>query len=140
MIPSRARSGSRLATPARRTGINLDDGATLNEEDDPDTGPNSLQNKPNLTSAENSATTTTVEGSLNSVPNRTFRIRFFSNPSGNEGKKYIGAKNVTTNANGDTGTFTFKPENKVGANQNITATATDPDGNTSEFSAPEGVV
>jgi CSLREA domain-containing protein len=116
-------------------------GATPNDEDDPDTGSNNLQNKPNLTSAKNSATTTTIKGSLNSVPNRTFRIRFFSNPSGNEGKRYIGAKNVTTNADGDTGSFTFKPENKVGANQNITATATGTTtGNTSEFSGPEEVV
>ena len=122
-------------------GIDLDDdGATPNDPDDPDTGPNNLQNKPNLTSAENSATATTIKGSLNSVPNRTFRIRFFSNPSGNEGKKYIGAKNVSTNASGDTGTFTFKPENKVGANQNITATATGTTtDNTSEFSGSEEV-
>jgi CSLREA domain-containing protein len=116
-------------------------GATPNDPKDPDTGSNGLQNKPNLTSAENSATTTTIKGSLNSIPNRTFRIRFFSNPSGNEGKKYIGAKNVTTNANGDTGSFTFKPENKIGANQNITATATGTTtGNTSEFSGSEEIV
>jgi CSLREA domain-containing protein len=115
-------------------------GATPNDPKDLDTGSNNLQNKPNLSSATNSATTTTVKGSLNSVPNRTFRIRFFSNPSGNEGKKYIGAKSVTTNADGDTGTFTFKPENKVGGSQNITATATGTTtGNTSEFAAPEEV-
>lgn len=122
-------------------GINLDDdGATPNDPDDPDTGPNNLQNKPNLTSAENSATTTTIKGSLNSVPNRTFKIRYFSNPSGNEGKEYIGAKNVSTDANGDTGTFTFKPENKVGANRNVTATATRLlAGDTSEFSGSEEV-
>lgn len=122
-------------------GINLDDdGATPNDEGDADIGPNNLQNKPNLTSAQNSATTTTIKGHLNSVPNRTFKIRFFSNPSGNEGQKYIGSKNATTDADGDTGTFTFKPENKVGANRNITATATRLlAGDTSEFSAPEEV-
>jgi hypothetical protein len=80
-----------------------------------------------------------VKGSLNSVPNRTFRIRFFSNPSGDEGKKYIGAKNVTTDD--DKSSFTFKPENKVGANQTITATATRLlAGDSSEFSNPEAVV
>ena len=116
------------------------DGATPNDEEDPDDGPNNLQNKPNLTSAENAGGETTVKGSLKSVPNRTFRIRFFSNPSGNEGKKYIGAKSVTTDADGNVA-FTFKPENKVGANQNITSTATGTTtGNTSEFSAPEEVV
>ena len=115
-------------------------GATPNDPKDSDTGSNNLQNKPNLTSAENSATTTTIKGSLNSVPNRTFRIRFFSNPSGNEGKKYRGAKSVTTDVDGNVA-FTFKPENKVGANQNITSTATGTTtGNTSEFSAPEEVV
>ena len=123
-------------------GINLDeDGATANDTDDGDTGPNNLQNKPNLTSATNGGGKTTVKGSLNSVPNRTFRIRFYSNPSGNEGKKYIGARKVATDDDGDTGTFTFKPENKVGANQNITATATRLlAGDTSEFSGPEEVV
>jgi CSLREA domain-containing protein len=123
-------------------GINLDDdGATANDTDDGDTGPNNLQNKPNLTSAENAGGETTVKGSVNSVPNRTFRIRFFSNPEGNEGKKYIGARNVATDADGDTGSFTFKPENKVGANQRITATATRLlAGDTSEFSNAEAVV
>jgi CSLREA domain-containing protein len=123
-------------------GINLDDdGATANDTDDGDTGPNNLQNKPNLTSARNGGGKTTLKGSLNSVPNRTFNIRFFSNPSGNEGKKYLGAKNVITDANGDTGSFTFKPENKVGANQTITATATRLlAGDTSEFSNAEAVV
>jgi len=122
-------------------GIDLgDDGATANDEDDPDSGPNNLQNKPNLTSAENSGGETTVEGTLNSLANRDFRVRFFSNPSGSEGKKYLGAKSgVTTNANGNV-SFTFKPENKVPAGQTITATATrGSTGDTSEFSANEEV-
>ena len=122
-------------------GIDLgNDGATANDEDDPDDGPNNLQNKPDLTSAENSGGETTVEGTLNSLSNRIFRIRFFSNASGGEGKKYIGAKsNVTTNANGNV-SFTFKPENKVPAGHTITATATrGSSGDTSEFSGPEEV-
>jgi CSLREA domain-containing protein len=123
-------------------GMNLDDdGETPNDPDDEDTGPNNLQNKPNLTSAENSGNQTTVKGDLNSEPNETFKVRFFSNPSGNEGKKYIGAKSVTTNANGNTGTFTFKPENKVPTGQNLTATATRySTGDTSEFAGSEEVV
>jgi trimeric autotransporter adhesin len=122
-------------------GIDLgDDGATPNDEDDPDSGPNNLQNKPNLTSAENSGGETTIEGTLNSLSNRTFRVRFFSNPSSGEGKKYIGVKsNVTTNANGNV-SFTFKPENKVPAGHTITATATRGSTNdTSEFSGSEVV-
>jgi hypothetical protein len=57
-------------------------GNTENDENDPDTGPNSLQNKPELTTAETSGGKTTIEGKLNSRPNRTFVIRFFSNPGG----------------------------------------------------------
>jgi CSLREA domain-containing protein len=122
-------------------GIDLgNDGATANDEDDLDPGPNNLQNKPDLTSAENSGGETTVEGTLNSLSNRNFRVRFYSNPSGNEGKKYIGAKsNVKTKANGNI-SFTFKPENKVPAGRTITATATrGSTGDTSEFSGSEVV-
>jgi CSLREA domain-containing protein len=111
-------------------------GITANDPQDPDTGANNLQNYPVLTSATTSGGTTTIKGSLNSTPSKTFILRFFSHPQGlaAEGKKFIGAKSVTTNANGNTGTFTFKPDNEVGAGQNITATATNPGGNTSEFS------
>ncbi len=118
-------------------------GTTANDDDDPDDGPNNLQNKPNLTSAQNSGPTTTIKGSLNSEPDETFRLRFYSNPpsGGAEGKKYIGQKSVSTNANGNTGSFTFIPENKVGAGQSVTATATrNSTGDTSEFSTARVVV
>jgi hypothetical protein len=115
-------------------------GPTPNDLADGDTGPNNLQNFPILSSAENSGGETTIEGILNSKPNQTFKVRFFSNPSGNEGKKYIGAKSVTTNLNGNA-SFTFKPENQVPAGRTITATATrNSTGETPEFSAPEEVV
>jgi CSLREA domain-containing protein len=117
-------------------------GTTANDEGDEDEGPNNLQNKPDLTSAVNSGGETTVQGTLNSTPDETFKVRFFSNPptGGAEGKKYIGAKSVTTNANGND-SFSFKPENKVTAGQNITATATrNSTGDTSEFSTARVVV
>jgi hypothetical protein len=113
-------------------------GNTENDENDPDTGPNSLQNKPELTTAETSGGKTTIEGKLNSRPNRTFVIRFFSNPGGPppEGTKFIGQKSVTTNAKG-TVSFEFQPAQAVPASQTVTATATNSGGNTSEFSAPK---
>ena len=122
-------------------GIDLgDDGPTPNDPDDEDTGPNNLQNKPNLTSAVTAGGSTTIEATLNSTPDETFKVRYFSNPPGSsEGKKYMGQKNVNTSANGNTGTFSFSPAQVVPDGQNITATATDADGNTSEFSAPEEV-
>ncbi|MGH3146596.1 MAG: Ig-like domain-containing protein, partial [Rubrobacter sp.] len=113
-------------------------GVTPNDLDDPDTGPNNLQNFPVLTSATTLAGTTTVLGSLNSTPNRTFTLQFFSNPSGEEGKTFRFQRNVTTNANGND-SFTFAVPEAVAAGQTVTASATDAQGNTSEFSAPETV-
>ena len=116
-------------------GIDLGgDGATPNDPQDPDAGPNNLQNKPNLTSATFDDSGLTVEGGLNSTPNKTFVVRFFSNPSGeNEGKFFVGQKTVTTNANGKA-TYTFTVVAAPIGTQNVTATATRA-GNTSEFSA-----
>jgi titin len=111
-------------------------GTTANDEDDFDDGPNNLQNKPTEIFAATGGSSTTIEGRLNGTPNETYTIQFFSNPptGGAEGKKYIGRKIVDTNANGDTGIFSFSPANKVPEGHSITATATDADGNTSEFS------
>jgi len=123
-------------------GIDLNaDGPTANDPGDTDTGPNNLQNKPALSSAKKSATgTTTVRGNLNSTPDKTFNIQFFSNPSGtDEGKIYLGSKSVTTNGTGNV-SFTFSTKKTIRLGQNITATATGPGGNTSEFSAPRKVV
>jgi hypothetical protein len=116
-------------------------GTTANDEDDFDEGPNNLQNKPVLALAATGRGSTTIEGTLNSTPSETFTIQYFSNPptGGAEGKKYIGQKSVSTNANGNTGTFTSSPAQKVPEGHSITATATDPNGNTSEFSTAKSV-
>ena len=121
-------------------GIDLgDDGRTANDPMDPDTGPNNLQNFPVLTSAK-TGSTTTIRGTLNSTPNTTFNVQLFSNPSGtDEGKKLIGQKSVTTDGSGDA-SFSYSPQSKVELGQNITATATSPGGDSSEFSAPKKVV
>ena len=76
----------------------------------------------------------TVQGSLNSTPNTTFRIEFFSSATcdalGNgEGRDFLGATDVTTSASG---TVNFSATPTLGTL--VTATATDPAGNTSEFS------
>jgi hypothetical protein len=114
-------------------------GATANDPKDPDTGPNNLQNKPVLTSATTSSGESIIRGKLNSTPNRTFKVLFFSNPSGeNEGKRVVGQKNVTTDGDGDV-SFTFRPARAVARGQNLTATATGPGGNTSEFSVARQV-
>jgi CSLREA domain-containing protein len=119
-------------------GLN-EDGPTPNDPKDPDTGPNKLQNFPVITSA----TTAQIEGKLNSRPNRIFTIQFFSNPAPNfptgfgEGETFLGERTVTTNGEGKA-TFTFAPSS-LSAGEFVTATATDPVGNTSEFSQAQVV-
>jgi hypothetical protein len=92
-----------------------------------------------MTSARTGSLKTTIKGSLNSTPGKTYVVRFFSNPSGDEGKTFIGQTSVTTDGSGNA-TFTFSPSQKVGLGQTVTATATSPAGDTSEFSAPRTVV
>jgi parallel beta-helix repeat protein len=123
-------------------GIDLgNDGPTANDTKDLDQGANGLQNKPALASATTSGSSTSVQGSLKSAPSKGFVIEFFSNPAGeNEGKKFLGNKVVTTNANG-VATFSFVPRQAVAVGQTVTATAMDSvAGNTSEFSAARVVV
>ena len=79
---------------------------------------------------------TVVQGTLNSTASTTFRIEFFSNtaadPSGyGEGQDYLGYISATTDSQGNA---TFQTTlSSVPAGQFISATATDPGNNTSEF-------
>jgi hypothetical protein len=125
-------------------GIDLGgDGPTPNDNKDRDEGPNTLQNKPRLTSATTTGTKIIMQGALRSSPNDSFTIRFFSNrssePRGYEGRTYLGTKSVSTDANGEV-TFSKALSAKVSAGQRITATGTGPGHNTSEFSVPQKVV
>jgi hypothetical protein len=115
---------------------------TANDTGDADTGANGLQNHPVLSSARKSATgTTTVKGSFNSTPDRTFQVQFFSNPGGtDEGKTLLGSESVSTNGTGNA-SIAFSTKKAIRLGQNITATATSTStGDTSEFSAPRKVV
>jgi Calx-beta domain/Beta-propeller repeat/Carboxypeptidase regulatory-like domain/CarboxypepD_reg-like domain len=122
-------------------GIDLGDqiGVTANDASDSDAGANSLQNFPVLTSMTSVGNSTTIQGSLNSTPNTTFQIDFYSSlaldPSGHgEGALFFNTTSVTTNDSGDaTINVTFPVA--LGTGRVVTATATDSAGNTSEFSA-----
>ncbi|MGB3404455.1 MAG: DUF4347 domain-containing protein [Microcoleaceae cyanobacterium] len=126
-------------------GIGIDllggDGVTANDELDADDGANTLQNFPELLSAEPVGDGTTVIGTLNSAPNTTYNVALFSSDpaivdaSGiPEGQNFLGIIQVTTDGNGNAGFV----ENVAGtgnlSGQLITATATDPNNNTSEIS------
>jgi hypothetical protein len=121
-------------------GLGIDlagDGPTLNDPGDFDTGPNNLQNFPVMTLAEPGATTH-LAGTLNSTPNTIFTIDFYDNTSPNaagfvEGERYLGSIVVTTDASGNA-TFDVTLPVATALGELITATATDPEGNTSEFS------
>lgn len=117
-------------------GIDLDtDGVTANDSGDSDSGANEEQNFPVLSTAVSSGGDTTITGSLNSLSATTFSIDFYSSPSGDEGRVYLGSDNVTTTGN-DASINTTLIGVSVTAGHVVTATATDPSGNTSEFSAP----
>jgi len=126
-------------------GIDLNGvGITPNDPGDADTGANNLQNFPVVTSGGPYGGGTTINGALNSQPSQTYRLEFFANaacdPSGNgEGQTYLGFTNVTTNGSGD-GVFSANLAVVTSTGQFITATAADPNNNTSEFSACVPVV
>ena len=110
---------------------------TLNDNDDPDTGPNNLQNFPIITGVSNQSGRTVLTGVLNSLPNQTFTLDFFRTPDADEsgfgeGKIYLGSLNAKTSATGFK-EFTFSVDGLF-TGQFFTATATSPSGDTSEFS------
>jgi hypothetical protein len=116
------------------------DGPTANDAGDGDIGGNNFQNFPVLSSVANISGNTVVSGSLSSTPNSSFVVEFFSNaacdPSGfGEGQTYLGSTTVATDGSGN-GNFTATLPALSGC-QTVTATATDADGNTSEFSPCE---
>jgi len=107
-------------------GIDLgDNGVTPNDTGDADKGPNNLQNKPVLSSANKNATgKTTIKGELNGSPNTSYIVQFFKNPQGtNEGRTLLFSRTVATNGTGNI-SFAFSTTKKVKLAQNMTATAT----------------
>lgn len=121
-------------------------GPTKNDPGDADGGANLTQNYPLLTAARSSGGGAQIDGSLDSAANETYRLEFFSSPycltvsplsllSINYANAlyFLGATNVTTDASGKTN-FSFTSSWPVPAGHLVTATATDSDGNTSEFS------
>jgi hypothetical protein len=75
-------------------------------------------------------------------PGATYTVQFFSNPPGTgEGRTCLGQKTGLNVDGSGHASFTFSPAGKVAVGQTITATATNEfTGDTSEFSAPKGVV
>ncbi len=118
-------------------GIDLgNNGVTPNDEAalDSDTGANGLQNFPSLTVSNFG---TSVDGVLHSAASNPYTVEIFSSPACDasefgEGDKSLGSVNVTTDPSG-TATFALEID-PLAEGERVTATATDSDGNTSEFS------
>jgi Domain of unknown function (DUF4214) len=120
-------------------GIDLGpNGVTPNDGCDGDAGANNLQNFPVILGSSHSATTVIIQGTLNSTPNTIFSLDFFANTSCDtfgfgEGSNYLGTATVRTDPD-CSASFTVIFDAVVATGQVVTATATDPAGNTSEFS------
>lgn len=120
-------------------GIDLaDDGVSENDLNDIDAGPNNLQNFPDIVSFSSANGSTAIEGSLNSRPNEQHRLEFFDNIAFDsshfgEGDSFIGAADVTTDSSGDA-SFNISFPYSLPGGHIITSTATDSQGNSSEFS------
>jgi titin len=102
-------------------------------------GGNHDQEAPVITSATSGGGVTTLSGMLQSAANTRFVIELFVNqtcdPSGlGEGEQFLASLTVTTDSGG-AASFTLALAIDVPPGEFLAATATDPEGNTSEFSA-----
>jgi CSLREA domain-containing protein len=112
-------------------------GVTENDGDDSDTGANLKQNFPSLSGAVSSGLGSSIQGSFQGAPNAALDVDFYASPtcdsSGNgEGQRRIGTIGVLANGSGFASFVASLDPIDPGAI--VTATATDQNGNTSEFS------
>jgi hypothetical protein len=120
-----------------KLGIDLDnDGVTPNNPAGSSSGANLLQPYPLLTSATLTNAGTLISATLDASPSTSYTVEFFASPVADpsgfgQGKTYLGSAVVTTDATGHA-SFSFTSGLDL-LGQAISATATDPSGNTSEF-------
>ena len=119
-------------------GIDIgEQGIAPNDGGDGDGGGNRNQNYPLISSAVAGGGVTTIQGLLINEPNTEYRVEFFSSPvcsttGFGEGRTFRGSTLVTTGGGGQATLATVIPLALV--DPFLTATVTDPLGNTSEFS------
>lgn len=112
--------------------------ATPNDAGDGDSGPNAFQNYPVIEGVSFVGGSVTITGTLNSMASTTFALEFFGNhrcddSAHGEGEIFLGSSPVTTDAAGNAA-FQVVLSVPTPAARRVSATATDPAGNTSEFS------
>lgn len=114
------------------------DGVTPNDTGDTDTGTNNQQNYPVLSAISGTGNSTVITGTLAEDPNSAYRAEFFASPacsdSLRQGETFLGAQTLQTGGDGVV-SFTVTLPHAAPWGEFVTATATDPFSNTSEFSA-----
>ncbi|MFM2052137.1 MAG: hypothetical protein RL456_174, partial [Pseudomonadota bacterium] len=115
-------------------GLSIDlghDGLTLNDAGDTDSGPNSLLNFPVLYNAVTAGAVTTITGEVRTEAATPLRVEFFVTPVGTEdptgygeGRQFIGAVDVTTDATGYASVSTTLAGLSLAAGDRVSATAT----------------
>ena len=123
--------------------VNLKLGVSPNVHLRPASGPNNLDNSPQLASAITADGVTTVKGTLDAAPHTAYRVQFFSSPAADasghgEGQTFLGETAVSTGPDG-LAAIVFNAPSSVPVGQVIAATAIDPGNNTSEFSNAQAV-
>jgi parallel beta-helix repeat protein len=125
---------------------NSTNGVTFNDPGDADTGPNGFQNFPVITSVVYGASSTTVNGTLSSAPSTIYDLDFYGNSicvrrpqDAPEARIFLGTHPVSTDGSG-AATFSVVLPVAVEDGSAVTATATDPAGNTSELSPRFAIV
>jgi hypothetical protein len=101
-------------------------------------GGNHGQPFPTLAAAGTDGSRVTIRGTLTAAPGTAYTLEFFANALPNasgfgEGEAYLGSGSVVTDGQGNA-TFTFAFAAAVDPSYCVSATATDPGDNTSQFS------
>jgi hypothetical protein len=124
-----------FANSLRAIDLGPNDGATANDSNDPDVGPNALQNKPLLTLATSDGTTAVISGSLNSLENANYRFEFFAGANQDQAERFLGSSEESIAAGVNNVSFAVALDAGIMAGEFVTATATNLlTGDTSELS------
>jgi parallel beta-helix repeat protein len=121
-------------------GIDLGfDGVTPNDTGDADTGANNKQNYPVIAGGSFTPSASELQGTLDSTPNTVFTLQLFRSATCDasgygEGKELRDTQTIVTGPTG-LGYWTLTTAGPGGSSYSYSVTATDPNGNTSEFSA-----
>ncbi len=150
-ISSKADTAATDTSTANRIAFNAGDGVSVASGDGNEISQNAIYSNgglgidlaaganrnlaaPVLTSVQRTTSNIEVSGTLSAWANSMFVIQFFASDQNDaSGKEYLGSRDVTTDASG-VATFDFVGSAPSPSAQYITATATDPFNDTSEFS------